>query len=118
MLRFAAEGFDLIDWRLRIILYALAEHCWRRYSKHLIITSLIREEGIHHCKRAADIRTYEFTSKQCDEIIEWGNKHFVYDHNRPQFKTIVDEREPISAEWTGPHLHVQVNPSNETVIKA
>ena len=120
MLRLAAEGLDLIDSRLRIILYALAEHCWRKYAKPLVVTSLIREKsrGVHRYGRGADLRTYEFTPKQCDEIVEWGNKHFIYDHNRPQFKTVVDEREPISAEWTGAHLHVQVNPSNETVIKA
>lgn len=77
------EQFWYIHPKLRKILGDLEYKCMKDYKTEITITSLIREDDEHSVhyitfKRGADVRSYDFTSDQIDEILMYLNTEYPY----------------------------------------
>ena len=124
------EEFENLDHRLRFIAYAMAGFLAsladkHDQPKHLIITSIIRQNSsMHKAGRSFDVRTKSLSSEEGDALLSFVNDCCIYGKNRSGGKpylTAVDERydHNMSPKATGQHIHVQVNSSRETkLIKA
>lgn len=113
------EQFRQVDFRLQIIVYALAAYTWDRFGKVTTITCVYRGDGgVHQFNRGVDTRTRNLTQAEGDEIYAVFNKHIEYDPDRPQLDVIHDERaeEDRSAKATDEHFHIQVDPSGQTIL--
>ena len=119
---------DKLDYRLKVILYALAGFIYWHYGKSLTITELYRTQEMqdeyykddpiyqqkkwlstHQMWRAADLSTYYFTEFEITGIKDFLD-HFEYGdgaHNTYLIHNI----------GLGSHLHLQISSLEKTAVK-
>ena len=94
--------------RILALLLYFDYYCKQKFEKEITITSLIRlnnRKSTHFYGRAADIRVWDFTSEQLEQILEHINKSFPYGDNK--HKTLI-KHEDISSKDSAIHFHLQV----------
>jgi hypothetical protein len=120
--------FDTIDDRLRIMIYSLAGYVSYNFGKQIIITELLRTQttqdsyyannpdyqnkkwfSVHQFSRGCDVSLQYFTPSEINDIELFGNLHFVYNNTLKAFL--------IHDIGLGPHLHLQVPPSETMIVK-
>jgi len=121
---------DLMDRRLRLLIYAVSAYCWETFHKPILITEILRSPdeqreiykndpayqqqpwlSVHEYWRAADLRTLAFTSGEIINLVGWLNDMIEYDKgNHP---TLLYHE--VSEH--GLHLHLQVDQSNVLTMK-
>ena len=57
-------GFHVLDWRVRLILVVVDNRRFAMNQPELVITSTIREDGIHGERRASDIGVNSLTMEE------------------------------------------------------
>ncbi len=106
----------MLDARLKVIAYAISGLI-AQFSKDFTITSIYRKNSaVHKDWRGFDGRTWNLSDKEGDELVEFINGHV--DYGDGVHLVIKDERKPgTSANWTAPHIHVQVPPRDEVGLR-
>lgn len=99
--------FELIDQRLRAILLELDWYTQRWFNKEIVITSLLRDKGIHKYGRGGDVRSSMFKYDEKIRILTHLNT-YIYDIARPQYRTVL-----LHNVGLGTHFHIQVAPIKE-----
>lgn len=119
----------MLDSRLVTIIYALAGYSCYKYHKSLMITELIRTQeeqdaiygnnpayqqqkwqSVHQYGRGVDLRIFYFKDDELADMLKWLSNTFTY-ATPNKFTALLHD------VGQGKHLHVQVAPGNETVIK-
>ena len=102
----------LLDSRIQFIIYALAGFILNEFGKHMVITSIHREEdtGIHHYWRAIDIRSFIYKEEEIASILRFLNDNVVYGKGR--YITAI-----YHDVGRGPHIHIQVSGDRFTAIE-
>ena len=89
------QEFYRLDARLKVIAYAIAGLIGQ-FSKHLIITSIVRQNSAtHEDFRAFDARTVNLSGSESDEVVQFINTHV--DYGDGVHAVIKDERKPGSS---------------------
>ena len=121
----------LLDSRLVVILYSLAGFVYFSYGKSLTLTELIRTQAeqdaiygndpayqqtpwksVHQFGRGADISIFYFTPEEQKEILKFLNTNYIYAVGSTHETGLIHE-----VGTYGLHLHLQVSPENQTIIK-
>ena len=116
-----------LDYRLQIIIYALAGFVYHRYGKGLLFTEIFRTKetqdkyyaddpiykqkkwlSTHQYWRAADISIRYFTPQEIREIVIFL-KHFSYDVPSKSVVLVHDI-------GLGAHIHLQVDNTDKTQV--
>jgi len=116
-----------MDNRLKVILFALSGFTLHRYGKGITITCIDRTQAeqdeiygdnekykispwfsTHQFWRAADVRSSDFSGKECQEMVDFLNL-FIY---TGKYKTA------IYHDGVGWHMHIQVDPDFSAEIRA
>ena len=106
--------FLSLDTMLQVVFFYASWYAWTRFGKTLLITSLLREDGVHADGRGLDVdvcdgRVYEGGLLPCEaqEIVDVINMGFVYDpHRMDRRVAIYGENDPKGRHWN--HIHFQV----------
>ena len=70
------EGFHVLDWRVKCILLMIDNRRYAMGMPELVITSTLREKGIHGERRAADIGVNSLTQVQIEMERDFINHTF------------------------------------------
>lgn len=103
------QEFEKVDNRLKVLLYTIAGMLEYMFGKDFTITGLFRDDhkSVHHTGRGADGSVANLNEEEGDAVVDFINSKFLY--GKRGKLTIFDEREEVGPNWTGPHLHIQVN---------
>ena len=112
--------FEKLDWRLKIQIYALAGYLFHKFSKNIVLVSLIREEdmtSVHYWLCGADFRIAQngqdpkYTDPEIKAMKQFTS-HFEYDKDRPRKKALFVHPNRSKSGGKGSHGHFQVNPNS------
>lgn len=111
------------DPRIRFVVHAVASYTWLMFGKATVITCVYRPgTGVHAYNCGVDLRTFNLTRAEGDQVLKEFNGHTEYDPRRPAINVVHDERAPEdqSTDATEEHFHIQVWPGSEvlTLYKA
>ena len=104
------EHFGRIKPTLGIIFYDFVQKLKENGITDVCVTSIIRpkvrDTGVHRAGRAIDIRA-SFSESIGEEVMDYINKKYKYDPERPEIKTCVYHATDNAGD-PGWHYHLQV----------
>ncbi|MFQ6609323.1 MAG: hypothetical protein ACE5D7_00845 [Fidelibacterota bacterium] len=108
--------FDLLDERLRHIVFALAGFVDHEFGKDFIITSLYRDDAksVHHWWRGCDFRIHQagkdpyYSDEEISKIKRFCSR---YEYNKDRYGI-----NTLKVHGTPPHGHLQINDLDYTRI--
>jgi hypothetical protein len=107
------DEFLSLDTMLQVVFFYASWYAWTRYGKTLLITSVLRDDGVHADGRGLDVDVCDgfvyqggLLPGEAQEIVDIINLGFVYDPHRMDMRVaIYGENDPKGKHWD--HIHFQ-----------
>ena len=108
------DEFHSLDTMLQVVFFYASWYAWTRFGKILLITSVLREDGVHADRRGLDVDVCDgfvyqggVLPNEAQEIADVINLGFVYDPHRMNMRVaIYGANDPNKKHWN--HIHFQV----------
>lgn len=108
--------FEKVKPRLQAFIFAAGGFMYFTYGVTLVITDLLRSDkgSVHNYGNGVDFRTKDLTEEQGDALVgflKWKLPYYMKlpMPTKPKYSIRDERKEGLSKNWTGPHIHGQVN---------